>query len=215
LYAVEESPWGVRFLVGDVRGKGLAAVRTAAVALGAFREAAVRTPRLAEVASEMDRSLRREERQRTEGAEGAENPEGEGFTTAVLGEFAPGLRTVRLVSRGHPDPYLLVAGAVRRLAVPHTGVPLGLGDLGAPAPGAVGFPVPPGAVLLLVTDGVTEARNAAGEFYDPERGLRGRRFDSPDDALTAVDRDVHAWTGGPRDDDMALLALMRPPKAGR
>ncbi|MGH3325723.1 MAG: hypothetical protein ACRDOV_15050, partial [Streptomyces sp.] len=40
LYEVVTSPFGVRIIVGDVQGKGLEAVETAAVVLGAFREAA-------------------------------------------------------------------------------------------------------------------------------------------------------------------------------
>ncbi|GAA2094499.1 PP2C family protein-serine/threonine phosphatase [Streptomyces albiaxialis] len=204
LYAVEEAPWGVQFLVGDVRGKGLGAVGTAAVALGAFREVAVRTPDLGVLADEMERSLLREARHR----EGT--PVSEGFTTAVLGTFTPDLCEVRLLSRGHPDPYLFVDGAVRVLASEEPGVPLGLGELTAGEPVAEAFPVPPGAILLLVTDGVTEARGPGGTFYDPVRRLDGRRFRCPEELLTAVAEDVREWTGGQRDDDMALLALMRP-----
>jgi sigma-B regulation protein RsbU (phosphoserine phosphatase) len=37
LYEVLDSPWGVRLLVGDVRGKGLDAVRLANRVLGCFR----------------------------------------------------------------------------------------------------------------------------------------------------------------------------------
>ncbi|MFG3254733.1 PP2C family protein-serine/threonine phosphatase [Streptomyces sp. NPDC048172] len=204
LYAVEETAWGVRFLVGDVRGKGLGAVGTAAVALGAFREVGVRAPELTVLADEMERSLLREARHR----EGT--PVSEGFTTVVLGTFAPDLREVRLLTRGHPDPYLFVDGAVTVLAQEAPGVPLGLGELAPGNPPAKSFPVPPGAILLLVTDGVTEARDPDGRFYDPAERLAGRRFRCPEELLTTVAEDVRAWTGGQRDDDMALLALMRP-----
>jgi len=40
LYAVIMTAGSVRLIVGDVQGKGLAAVQTAATVLGAFREAA-------------------------------------------------------------------------------------------------------------------------------------------------------------------------------
>ena len=207
LYAVEETTWGVRFLVGDVRGKGLDAVGSAAVALGAFREVSVRAPELCVLADEMERSMLREARYR----EGM--PTTEGFTTALFGTFAPDLREVRLLSRGHPDPYLFVDGAVSALTAEDPGLPLGLGGLapgGSDDPPSEGFPVPPGAILLLVTDGVTEARNKDGVFYDPVLRLGGRRFRCPEELLTTVMEDVRAWTGGVRDDDMALLALMRP-----
>ena len=40
LYAVQDTPHGVRLVVGDVRGKGMGAVAVVAVLIGAFREAA-------------------------------------------------------------------------------------------------------------------------------------------------------------------------------
>lgn len=42
LYAVQDSPHGIRLVVGDVRGKGMEAVGAVAVVIGAFREAAER-----------------------------------------------------------------------------------------------------------------------------------------------------------------------------
>ena len=46
LYEVAATPYGVRVIVGDVRGKGLEAVQTAAAVLGAFRAAAFTEPDL-------------------------------------------------------------------------------------------------------------------------------------------------------------------------
>lgn len=40
LFAVQDTAYGVRLVVGDVRGKGMGAVETVAVVIGAFREAA-------------------------------------------------------------------------------------------------------------------------------------------------------------------------------
>lgn len=55
-----------------------------------------------------------------------------------------------------------------------------------------------GDTLLLVTDGVTEARNGAGEFYDPLQQLAGLGHrDAPRELVAAVTRDVERWTGGP------------------
>ena len=50
-------PSSVRLLVGDVRGKGLAAVRTATVVLGEFRAAAAGAGDVAHVAREIDRRI--------------------------------------------------------------------------------------------------------------------------------------------------------------
>jgi hypothetical protein len=49
----------VRLLVGDVRGKGLDAVRLAGVVLGSFRDAAQNRPDLSQVTAALDRSVTR------------------------------------------------------------------------------------------------------------------------------------------------------------
>ena len=73
LYEIVAMPRGVRLIVGDVQGKGLDAVETAAVVLGAFREAAHDEPDLAGVAARLETALGR-------------NLTGEQFVTAVLAE---------------------------------------------------------------------------------------------------------------------------------
>ena len=57
LYEVVRGPSSVRLLVGDVRGKGLSAVRTATVVLGEFRAAAAGPGDVAHVAREIDRRI--------------------------------------------------------------------------------------------------------------------------------------------------------------
>ncbi|WP_311670391.1 PP2C family protein-serine/threonine phosphatase [Streptomyces chisholmiae] len=69
---------------------------------------------------------------------------------------------------------------------------------------------PPGALLLLYTDGLSEARDADGVFYDPVAGLAGRRFASPAELLDALLADVVAHSGGGLKDDLALLAVQHP-----
>src|SRR6478609_5709597 len=59
LYSVLDTPYGTRVLVGDVRGKGLGAVQTAAVVLGAFREAAYDEEQLPAVAGRIEASMER------------------------------------------------------------------------------------------------------------------------------------------------------------
>ncbi|MFI9362883.1 PP2C family protein-serine/threonine phosphatase [Kitasatospora sp. NPDC053057] len=60
LYEVCDTRFGVRVLLGDVRGKGLGAVRTVADVLGAFRAAAYDTPGLVELADQLDRAVLRD-----------------------------------------------------------------------------------------------------------------------------------------------------------
>ena len=60
LYEAVGTRYGVRLIVGDVRGKGLAAVRSAAAVLGAFREAVHYEPDLIEVMQRCAAALGRE-----------------------------------------------------------------------------------------------------------------------------------------------------------
>ncbi|MEU6664299.1 PP2C family protein-serine/threonine phosphatase [Streptomyces sp. NPDC046821] len=205
LYAVQDTPHGVRLVVGDVRGKGMGAVAAVAVVIGAFREAAEQEATLEAVAQRLERALAREGTRR----EGLD--EYEGFTTAVLAEIPHGDGVVRIVNRGHPEPLLLGGdGALRVLSSPEPALPLGMGDLGAWPDRASEAEFPCGATLLLYTDGLSEARDAEGEFYDPAGRLAGRMFSGPDPLLATLTAEVRRHTGGGTTDDMALLAVRRP-----
>ena len=110
LYEVAATPYGVRVIVGDVCGKGLDAVQTAAAVLGAFRQAAFTEPDLATLARSMDQMVARE-------------PADELFVTAVVGEFHDG--SVHLANCGHPAP-VLDDPDPRALEPADATVPLGL-----------------------------------------------------------------------------------------
>ncbi|MEV6122251.1 PP2C family protein-serine/threonine phosphatase [Streptomyces sp. NPDC052077] len=205
LYAVQDSARGVRLLVGDVRGKGMGAVAAVAVVIGAFREAAEQEATLEAVAQRLERALAREGDRR----DGLDDYEG--FTTAVLAELPHGDGSVRVVNRGHPPPLMLYTdGTVRPLPAREAALPLGMGELGVWPDRAEEAGFPAGATLLLYTDGLSEARDARGVFYDPEARLRGNRFAYPADLLDALAEDVRRYSGGGMADDMALLAVRRP-----
>lgn len=206
LFAVQDTPYGVRLIVGDVRGKGLDAVEAVAVIIGAFREAAEQEGSLEGVADRLEGALTRE-RGRREGIDALE-----WFTTAVLAEVPHGdASVVRVVNRGHPEPLVLHAdGGLDLLEPAESALPLGMGDLGRWPDRAEEHPYPVGATLLLYTDGLSEARNADGVFYDPGERLAGRTFPGPEDLLDALADDVRRHTGGRTTDDMALLAVSRP-----
>ncbi|MGW6024335.1 PP2C family protein-serine/threonine phosphatase [Streptomyces sp. NPDC055099] len=208
LYAVQDTPHGVRVIVGDVRGKGMGAVAAVAVVIGAFREAAEQEATLEAVAQRLERALAREGTRR-DGLDAFE-----GFTTAVLAEIPHGDGLVRLINRGHPGPLLLRGdGRLCVLTATEPALPLGMGELGAWPDRADETEFPPGAMLLLYTDGLSEARDTRGEFYDPAARLGGRIFPGPggpDALLTTLVEEVRRHTGGGGTDDMALLAVRRP-----
>ncbi|MEV0035075.1 PP2C family protein-serine/threonine phosphatase [Streptomyces sp. NPDC050804] len=205
LFAVQDTPYGVRLVVGDVRGKGLEAVEAVAVVIGSFREAAEQERSLEGVAQRLERALTRD------GSRRGGLDAFEGFTTAVLAEIPHDGSVVRLVNRGHPDPLLMCEdGAVRMLETRDPALPLGMSELAAWPDRAQQAFYPAGSTLLFYTDGLSEARDAHGVFYVPSDRLDGRIFQGPDELLQALIDDVRLHTGGGSQDDMALLAVNRP-----
>ncbi|MFG2369382.1 PP2C family protein-serine/threonine phosphatase [Streptomyces mirabilis] len=194
LYEVVASPHGIRVIVGDVQSKGLAAVETAAVVLGAFREAAHDEPDLLGLGERLERSVARE-------------LEGEKFVTAVLAEIGSD-REVVFLNYGHPAPMVVRQdGTVDFPQPPAFALPLGLGARGVEGPKPYRVDFAPGEQLLLYTDGVTEARDGEGSFCplaDPVHLLK-----DPDAhlALDALREDLVRHASGPPHDDAAMLLL--------
>jgi hypothetical protein len=225
LYEVTRTQFGIRLIVGDVRGKGLDAVEIAADVLGVFREVAHEVYTLAEVARRIDASL-------------ARRPAAplEEFVTAVLAEIDPAAGSLTIYNCGHPPPLVLSPGdnspgdhrpgddrpgedgsagqvAPRRLRVtavdvPAPALPLRLMSLGDTSGAERTVPLQPGDALLLYTDGVTEARDARREFYPLEERVAemAARTGGPDgDLLDLLRDDLVRYVGAPLDDDAALL----------
>ncbi|MFG3120096.1 PP2C family protein-serine/threonine phosphatase [Streptomyces sp. NPDC048197] len=194
LYEMVASPHGIRVIVGDVQGKGLAAVETAAVVLGAFREAAHDEPDLVGLGERLERSVARE-------------LGGKKFVTAVLAEIGED-REVVFLNYGHPAPMVVRRGGTVNFPEPPSyALPLGLGVHGsnAPTPYRVGFA--PGEQMLLYTDGVTEARDTAGTFYP--LGSRAELLKEPEAgrALQGLREDLVRHAAGPLHDDATMLLL--------
>ncbi|WBO68278.1 PP2C family protein-serine/threonine phosphatase [Streptomyces camelliae] len=154
-FDVRDGPYGVRAVMGDVRGHGLSAVSTVVSLLGAFREAVLDQPDLESVAARMDRRL---------AVDSAGVPDGELFATGVLLEFSADGRAVRVVGCGHPAPVLLHEEHALEVTVA-PGPPLGLGLLGVEPPKEITVALGPGDRLFLASDGVWEARDASDVFY--------------------------------------------------
>lgn len=193
LYEVVITPFGVRVLIGDVQGKGLEAVETAAAVLGAFREAAYDEHDLTAVVARLEKALRR-------------LLSGERFVTAVLAEFAGDRAT--LVSCGHPPPLVIGAdGALRHAEPEETAPPLGMTDLADAAPRPYTVPFTPGDQMLLYTDGVIEARDETRAFYPLEDRIFLLKAAGAEEALDDLRADLVRHTGGPIADDAAMLLV--------
>ncbi|MGW5778413.1 PP2C family protein-serine/threonine phosphatase [Streptomyces sp. NPDC003863] len=211
LYEAVATPYGVRIVIGDVRGHGLAALGAVVAVLGSFREAAHDEPELAGVLRRLERALERHlrERGRAEhparaGAE-PEHPAAEEFVTLLLVEVRSDGR-LAVLNCGHPGPYRL-GRRVERLPVGDPLPPLGVLPLPAGLVPYTAARLLPGETLVLHTDGAEEARDRRGRFFALDAALSG----VPGEAPAALVRRVHAallhHTGGRLADDIALLVV--------
>jgi sigma-B regulation protein RsbU (phosphoserine phosphatase) len=188
-YEALETPHGVRLLVGDVRGKGLDAVRLAGVVLGSFRDAAQDRPDLAQVTAALDRSVTR-----------AIGPED--FVTAVLVQVATDGSAV-VVNCGHPAPLLVRAGQATELDPPEPAPPLGL----SPRPEPLRLRLALGDRILLYTDGASEAR-ARGGFFPLQAAAAFALVSADLEAgLESLWAELQRHVAGQLHDDVALLLI--------
>ncbi|MBP2049685.1 serine phosphatase RsbU (regulator of sigma subunit) [Streptomyces griseochromogenes] len=208
LYEAIRTPHGVRLLIGDVRGKGLLAMQTAATLLSAFREAAHDAPDLPHLACRLETSMSRSASQYPEvpGSEIAER-----FITALLAEIPDDEPVVRTVTCGHPPPLLLHRGEVRELQPAAPSPPLNLGNLVSDGYHVDLAPFHSGDQLLLYTDGVTETRDRSGAFYPLTERIRSWSGEASHQLLEHLHRDLIAYSGGELDDDVAALLARRRP----
>ncbi|CAM5286126.1 PPM-type phosphatase domain-containing protein OS=Streptomyces microflavus OX=1919 GN=Smic_01670 PE=4 SV=1 [Streptomyces microflavus] len=144
----------------------------------------------------------------------AQTGEAERFVTALILGFDEG-GDVQAVNCGHLPPRLLHQGRSSAVPLDRTSVPLGLAGLSRESRAEESFALPPEATLLVVTDGVTEARDAARDFYPFDQRLGDWAGHGPRELLDALHVDLEKFTGGIRRDDVAVLALRRAPGAGR
>ncbi|MFE9812858.1 PP2C family protein-serine/threonine phosphatase [Streptomyces sp. NPDC005548] len=200
LYGAVATEYGVRLVIGDVRGKGLTAVETAAALLGAFREAAHDEPDLAALSGRVETSITRRASQL------AGSDMEERFVTAVFAEIEPDCRVLRIVNCGHPPPLIIRNGEVRELEPGRTAPPLNLGVLVDEPYHVEEHSFLPGDQLLLYTDGVTETRNAAGDFYPLVQRVRSWGALPPRQLLAHLHHDLIAYSGNRLHDDTAALA---------
>ena len=141
----------------------------------------------------------------------------------VVGEIAPGKfvtmayliidlgrSVVACAAAGHPSPRLVTPDG-RVSTLPAGG--LALGVEGGQVYDDVEESFPPGAVVILYTDGVLEARRA-GEIYGEERldALLARSGSLPANELAqAILADCREFAGGELDDDAAVVVLKHAP----
>ena len=198
-YDVLQTPDGrIVVALGDVSGKGSPAALLMALTLAILRTL-------------VDAGLGPAELARRLNVQVARHAPGSRFVTMFLAVFDPVTGALQYVNAGQNPPMLRRAhGVVERLTV--GGVALGMFELSSYATGETSLGA--GDVLVLFSDGITEAENKRGDFFD-EAGLGdviGRHW--WEDAVTlgrAIVSSVEAHAADTRlNDDLTVLAIRRP-----
>jgi len=192
--AVKVGPHQVRFAVADVTGKGVPAALFMAMSKalsGAALSSMEENPsRMAEIIN----------------AELLKDNSEVMSVTMLLGNLDLKSGVVSMVSAGHDDPLLLSSeGDVTRVRLTG-GPPFCVADLAYPAETLT---LKAGDTLVLVTDGVTEAQDAAGQLFGRNRILATRAENESATAVCERIRDeVRTFEEGTEaTDDLTVMAI--------
>jgi adenylate cyclase len=185
-------------MIGDVSGKGLAAAMFMALIRSLCKSSMLRMPQA------LDQAL-----VETEAQIKRENPESLFVTLFVMaldletGEFT-------FCNAGHDPLYGLSPDRAEVRKLDHGGRP--------PLCVLDGYPYPlgrerlvPGELLCMITDGITEAANPAGQLYGHarlERVITRMNGATPEELVDSIRADVLEFVAGAEPaDDMSVLAL--------
>lgn len=183
----------VGVMIGDVAGKGLRAAMRVAAVRHAVRSYAYIEPDPAMVMTLTNQAIIRD------------NPEGDALMTAFFGVVDLCEGTMHYTNAGHEPPILLAAGSVPE-------------EIGSWDP-ALGFydgatysetliTLEEGDAVVMITDGVTEARAVDGKLYGKDRvidWLREHQGATLDEIADGILEAAGAFAGGSLRDDAAVL----------
>jgi serine phosphatase RsbU (regulator of sigma subunit) len=142
---------GLSLIVADVSGKGVSAAVVASILQGMLYSQLARDSPLPEMIAAVNRFL-------------CEKVGGQKYATLVVARLL-GTGELELINCGHVPPLLVSGDTVTKLE--EGNLPVGLVPMAEFQ--ASRLQLKPGDRLLLVTDGVTEAEDATGEFFGNER----------------------------------------------
>lgn len=184
------------FVVADVCGKGAEAAAKTALIRHTIRAEVGHDLSPAEVLIQLNHAMIAE----TSGAPMR-------FATVVHGQLTltPDGATVQLASGGHPPPLVIRGGRIETVRAEGTLI----GIYPTIAPDQVTVHLARGDMMVLYTDGVTEARGVDG-FYGGERlatTLSSAASGGADQVAAALLDDVASFQQGRLRDDVAILVL--------
>jgi sigma-B regulation protein RsbU (phosphoserine phosphatase) len=196
LYDVEAEGERVWLLVGDVSGKGVGAALFMAVTKTLFRAIAPESPSVAAAVGRVNLELARENERAM-------------FVTAFAARLDVATGELEYVNAGHNPTYRVDSGGT---VTPVGGaVQPALGVLEGYEYESSVVSLKPGDLLVMYTDGVIEARNAAGDEFQDERlasYLAGCTAASADAVVRGLVGRVEEFVGdAPQYDDVTVLVL--------
>lgn len=185
-------------LLGDVSGKGISASLLMAKLSSEVRYSLARQAGPAAALNELNAGFNRP---------GWEDR----FVTAVLAVLDVERHELTIANAGHMAPYLRrTDGRVEAIGEEFTGVPLGVAADFAYEEFRV--TLGPGEALVLYTDGISEAMNAANDLYGYERieAVLRKPHPGPKQLGHALLEDLKRYVGAhAQSDDMCLMTLGR------
>ncbi len=183
--------------IGDVSGKGVSGALLMARLTSALRAAAARNPQPGQVVEELNDLIR------NEGGDGM-------FVTLAFGVIDLASGRVEMANAGHLLPLVRHPdGRCGEIQLP-AGAALGVrSPLAAPT---YTWTLVPGDLLVLTTDGLTEAATPGGERYETERVIEvlRRSGSDPATALEALLKSARGFVAGRGfDDDLTVVCIGR------
>jgi sigma-B regulation protein RsbU (phosphoserine phosphatase) len=184
------------FAVGDVSGKGVPAALFMAVTRTLLRATAPHQTSPAECMQYLNESL------------AAQNASGM-FVTFFYGILDTRTGEIEFANAGHNLPYIFSSDGTMRTLDDKGGPVLGL--FASLTYDMARAQLAPGEGLLVFTDGVTEARNPADEFFEDARleaYLRAHAGEPVEQLVSGLHKHMEEFAAGaPQADDITALAL--------
>ncbi len=140
------------------------------------------------------------------------------FITVFFGQLSPEKGLWTYINAGHPPGYVMAAdGRIKEELMPGTAA-LGL-DLDEVDLHPVQVTLEPGDLVLLLSDGIPEARSSTDEEFGEERMIdivrRERARPAADIIRTLMDEAQRFNGADPNQDDMTLVVIKREPEPAR
>lgn len=186
-------------VIADVSGKGVVAAFFMAVTRTMLKDAALAGSRPSDCIALVNEALCRE------------NPM-DMFVTVLYAELDEASGRICLVNAGHCEPIVAETGGKARL-LKHSGNPP-LGVMPDRTFVESSATLAPGEMLILYTDGVTEAVDRDGELFHTQRLLdtaQRSASQSPEELMREVISEVESFSAGAvQADDITCLVIRRP-----